>query len=255
MFVGRNTIIERWMKTLGKRLFNYNNYDPFFKQLSKENQSQLLLHGEEITAPTGKMLFYEGESVQYIYLIKQGQVRLSKMTMDDKKFVLHIKREDDIVGEFSLFNDMCASMTAEIINTATLIRFNPEILEGLFSQNGEIATAFIKLFARNTQSTQAKFSDLLLYGKKGAFYSTLVRFAHSYGIEHPEGIMIDMKLTNQEIANFIGTSRETVNRMFNDLKKDGVTDLINGYIVIKKIEELKKHLNCEKCPLEICTIS
>ncbi|WP_416151261.1 Crp/Fnr family transcriptional regulator [Salipaludibacillus sp. HK11] len=238
-----------------KRLFNYKNDNSFFKQLSKENQNQLLLHGEEISAPIGKILFYEGESVNYIYLLKQGQVRLSKMTMDKKKFVLHIKRENDIVGEFSLFNDMRASMTAEVMNSATLIRFKCDLLEGLFSQNGEIATAFIKLFARNTQSTQAKFSDLLLYGKTGAFYSILIRFAHSYGIAHPDGIMIDIKLTNQEIAYFIGTSRETVNRMFNDLKKDKIIDLVDGHIVIKQIEQLKKHLHCEKCPLEICTIS
>ncbi|SER94725.1 Crp/Fnr family transcriptional regulator [Salipaludibacillus aurantiacus] len=240
---------------MSKKLYNYKNYNPFFEQLSEENQQHLLLHGEKVTVPKNKILFYEGETVKYIYLITKGQVQMSKMTMDDKKFVIHIKRENDIVGEFSLFNDMRASMTAEAKTPATLIRFDRDILEGLFIQNGEIATVFIKLFARNTQATQAKFSDLLLYGKTGAFYSILIRFAHSYGIEHPEGIKIDMKLTNQELAYFIGSTRETVNRMFNELKKDGVTEIENGYIVIKKIEELKKHLHCEKCPLEICTLS
>ncbi|PYZ93521.1 Crp/Fnr family transcriptional regulator [Salipaludibacillus keqinensis] len=240
---------------MSNRLFNYKNYTPFFKQLSKENQNLLISLGEEIIVPSGKTLFYEGEAVKEIYIVKHGQVQLSKKTMENKKFVLHIKRENDIVGEFSLFNDMRASMTGEVLSDSTLIRLNLDVLEGVFIQNGEIATAFIKLFARNTQSTQAKFSDLLLYGKTGAFYSVLIRFVHSYGVEHPNGIKIDKKLTNQDLAYFIGSSRETVNRMFNELKKEGVAELEQGYIIIKKLEELKKHLHCDKCPLEICTIS
>lgn len=238
-----------------KRLYNYKSYTPFFRQLSKKNQEHLLVHGETIHAPEGKTLFYEGETNKYIYMIVKGQVRLSKKTIDDKKFVIHIKGEDDIVGEFSLFNDMRASMMAETLTNCTIIRFNRDILEALFIQNGEIASAFIKLFARNTQATQAKFSDLLLYGKTGAFYSILIRFAHSYGLEHSEGIKVDMKLTHQELADFIGTSRETVNRMFTDLKKGDIAYMKDGFIIIKKIEALKKHLHCEKCPLEICTLS
>ncbi|WP_235848985.1 MULTISPECIES: Crp/Fnr family transcriptional regulator [Bacillaceae] len=227
----------------------------FFKQLSKDNQKSLLLHGTEIQVRAGHTLFYEGEEAKYIYLIRRGQVRLSKMTMDDKKFFLHLKQDDDIVGEFSLFNDMNVSMTADIIVDSTLVRFDIKELEALFTQNGEIAVAFIKLFARNTQATQAKFSDLLLYGKTGAFYSILIRFANSYGVNRKEGILIDMKLTNQDLAHFIGTSRETVNRMLNDLKREQIVKVQRGHIIIMDIQYLKRHLHCGKCPLEICTIS
>ncbi|MDQ0255411.1 CRP/FNR family transcriptional regulator [Evansella vedderi] len=228
---------------------------PFFQQLSPENQHILLLHGTEITVREGQVLFYEGEEAKYIYLIREGQIRLSKMTIDHKKFFLHLKQTDDIVGEFSLFNEMKASMTAEVTSSSNLIRFDRKNLEALFTQNGEIAVAFIKLFARNTQATQAKFSDLLLYGKTGAFYSILIRFANSYGIPHPNGILIDLKLTNKELANYIGTSRETVNRMMNDLKREDVLKVQSGNIIIKNMEYLKGHLHCGKCPLQICTIS
>lgn len=228
---------------------------PFFQQLSPEDQHNLLLHGTEITARNGQTLFYEGEEAKYIYLIREGQVRLSKMTMDNKKFILHIKQKDDVVGEFSLFNDMKASMTAEVTAFSILYRFERKVLEALFTQNGEIAVAFIKLFARNTQATQAKFSDLLLYGKTGAFYSILIRFANSYGVSHPQGTLIKMKLTNKELADFIGTSRETVNRMINDLKRDDILHMDGGNIIIKDMEFLRGHLQCGKCPLQICTIS
>ncbi|UTR15363.1 Crp/Fnr family transcriptional regulator [Salipaludibacillus sp. LMS25] len=237
------------------RLYNYRAKSPFFHELSVENKQHLLLHGEELTFPQGHILFYEGEVVKYIYLILEGQVRMSKMTMDNKKFIIHLKGDYDVVGEFSLFNEMKVSMTAEVKTPSRILRLEREILEGVFAQNGAIATAFIKLFARNTQSTQAKFSDLLLYGKHGAFYSVLIRLAHSYGIEHADGIKIDIKLTNQELADLIGSTRETVNRLFNGLKKANSVSLEKGHMIIKEIEVLKKHLQCDKCPLEICTLS
>ncbi|MFA9555821.1 Crp/Fnr family transcriptional regulator [Evansella sp. AB-rgal1] len=238
-----------------KNLESSNENSSFLNQLTKEDQHILLLHGTKITVREGSILFFEGEEAKYIYLLRQGQVRLSKMTIENKKFYLHLKQKDDIVGEFSLFNEMSLSMTAEVITEATLIRFDRKNLEALFTQNGDIAVAFIKLFAKNTQSTQAKFSDLLLYGKTGAYYSMLIRFANSYGTPHPKGVRISIKLTNQDLAYFIGTSRETINRMFNDLKKENIVEIDKGNIVIKNIEYLRKHLQCGKCPLQICTIS
>ncbi|MDG5789147.1 Crp/Fnr family transcriptional regulator [Evansella sp. AB-P1] len=234
--------------------FSKNN-DTFLQQLTDENKNILFLHGKEIKARKGQILFYEGEEGNFIYLIRSGQVRLSKMTIENKKFYLHLKQKDNIVGEFSLFNEMKSSMTAEVVTDSKLIRFERKNLEALFTQNGDIAVAFIKLFAKNTQATQAKFSDLLLYGKTGAFYSILIRFANTYGIPHKQGILINIKLTNQELAHYIGTSRETINRLLSDLKRDSIVDVYKGNIVIKNMDYLKRHLHCGKCPLQICTIS
>ena len=61
---------------------------------------------------------------------------------------------------------------------------------------------------------QAKYRDLLLYGKKGAFYSTLLRLANSYGIKRDDGIYIDIALTNQELAEFAATSRENLHTSY-----------------------------------------
>lgn len=226
----------------------------FFSELSPENQRILLDVGTEITADEGTVLFVEGDYPEFVYLVRSGQVSLSKMTIDGKEFSVHLKQKDELVGEVGLFNEMAISVTAKIVGKAKLVRFEREQLENLFCQNGEIAMAFMKWFTRHTQSTQAKFRDLLLCGKTGAIYSTLIRFSNSYGIDHKEGVKINVNLTNQDLANFIGTSRESVNRMLNDLKKEEVIELDDGYIVIKNIQFLKDYLHCGDCPVEICTI-
>ncbi|MCD8510190.1 MAG: Crp/Fnr family transcriptional regulator [Bacillus sp. (in: Bacteria)] len=226
----------------------------FFNELSDENQQLLLTYGLEIKARTGTFLFYEGDFPEHVYLVRSGKVRLSKMTADGKEFSVHLKQKDELVGEVGLFNEMSISVTAEVIEDAVLVRFDRHMLEGLFRENGEIAVAFMKWFARHTQSTQAKFRDLILCGKTGAFYSTLIRFSNSYGVEEDNGILINVQLTNQDIASYIGTTRESVNRMLNDLKKSDVLSMKDGYIILHNIDFLKDYLHCGDCPVEICTI-
>lgn len=230
-------------------------YVPFFQHLTKESQNLLLNYGNEINVPKNTILFREGETWTNIFLIRSGQVRLSKLTLDNKQFYLHLKQKDDLVGEFCLFNEMKANLTAETITDSTLIRFEKQELESLFSYHSELASAYIKVATRNTLSTQAKFSDLLLYGKTGALYSILIRFANSYGVKTAEGIKINLKLTNKDVAHFIGTSRETVNRMLNELRRNNIIDFKKGMITIKDIQYLKNHLHCNKCSISICTIA
>ncbi|GAA3320238.1 hypothetical protein GCM10020331_030400 [Ectobacillus funiculus] len=67
-----------------------------------------------------------------------------------------------------------------------------------------------------------KFRDLVLYGKKGALYSTLIRMTNSYGVPVENGILLDVQMTNQDLANFSSTTRESVNRALNELKGMGI---------------------------------
>ncbi|WP_078595287.1 Crp/Fnr family transcriptional regulator [Evansella clarkii] len=226
----------------------------FFNEISEENQKLLLTYGLEIKVKSGTFLFYEGDYPDHVYLVRSGKVRLSKMTAEGREFSVHLKQRDELVGEVGLFNEMAISVSAEVIEDAVLVRFDRHTLEALFRENGEIAVAFMKWFARHTQSTQAKFRDLILCGKTGAFYSTLIRFSNSYGIQNDDGILINVQLTNQDIANYIGTTRESVNRMINDLKKTNIVSMREGHILLHDIQFLKDYLHCGDCPVEICTI-
>ena len=96
--------------------------------------------------------------------------------------------------------------------------------------------------------------DLLLYGKKGALYSTLIRLANSYGKETDGGILISVPLTNQELANYSATARESLNRMLSELRKNGIIEYRGHLIFIKDIDYLKEAIQCENCGREICNI-
>ena len=93
----------------------------------------------------------------------------------------------------------------------------------------------------------------MLNGKQGALYSTLIRMVNTYGKKTDDGgILIDLFMTNQDLANFIGVARESVNRMLNDLQSKGIIKMDHGYITVLDMNYLRVENDCDDCPDEIC---
>ena len=130
-----------------------------------------------------------------------------------------------------------------------------ESLERKLEEDSELALEFMKWLNIQHRKAQTKIRDLVLNGKKGALYSTLIRLANSYGVGTDEGVKINISLTNQELANFCGTSREVVNRLLSDLRKQNIISVEKGIISIHDMEYLKTEINCENCPIDMCNIN
>jgi hypothetical protein len=93
--------------------------------------------------------------------------------------------------------------------------------------------------------------------KPGALASTLIRMSNTYREKREDGIHLQLKLTNTEMADLIGTSREGVNRMLNMLKDEGTISLVKGNIVIHRLADLRKMCKCPTfpaCPTAICRL-
>jgi CRP-like cAMP-binding protein len=78
--------------------------------------------------------------------------------------------------------------------------------------------------------------------------------SNSYGIQKDNGILIDLPLTNQELANFCGTSRESTNRILSELKKNKIISVKKGKISIWDLQYLKNEIDCENCSAVYCSI-
>ncbi|MCA1030308.1 Crp/Fnr family transcriptional regulator [Bacillus timonensis] len=200
-------------------------------------------------------LFQEGMESSQMYLIKSGLIQVSKLTSDGKELTLRVCTENDIVGELSIFSEEAKYMlNAKALEDSEVIIIQKAFLEQELLKNGPLAVEFMKWLSNHLRKTQTKFRDLVLNGKKGALYSTLIRMTNSYGVKQEDGILIDMALTNQDLANFCGTSRESVNRMLSELKKQNVITTINGKMHIIDLQFLKDEISCEECPTYLCSI-
>lgn len=200
-------------------------------------------------------LFQEGMIAEEFYIVLSGKVQISKITSDGRELSLRICCENEICGELTLFTDNpIYFFNALVIEDAEIAAVKKEVLENEIFQNSKLAFEFMKWMSDHFRRTQTKFRDLVLQGKKGAHYSTIIRLANSYGVQTEEGILIDVHLTNQELANFCATSRESTNRILNELKRKKVISIKKGKIIVHNLNYLKTENGCENCPAIYCNI-
>lgn len=200
-------------------------------------------------------LFREGDKIKHLFFIAKGKVQLSKVNTDGRELTLRICGQNQLLGEVYLYADDATYMLdAKVKEDVACYVYPIHELEAEFQKNPRLAAAFMKWMCLNQRKTQTRFRDLLLHGKKGALYSTLIRLSNSYGIQKSEGLLIDVSLTNQDLANFCGMAREVANRMLSELKKQKIISICDGKILIRDLAYLKNEIQCENCPLTLCRI-
>lgn len=205
----------------------------------------------------GTRLFWEGEVAGKLYYIVSGRVKTKKTTEDGKDLILSVLGIGDLIGEFGAYGDTAHSYCAEVFEDAEIGIVQERDLEALLRRDGEFAVEFMKWIGLMNRIVQSKFRDLLLYGKPGALASTLIRMSNTYGSPDKDGIRIDMRMTNSDMAELIGTTRESVNRMLSAMKDEGTISVSDNRIVIRRIDDLRRVCNCPSfpaCPKEICRL-
>ena len=221
-----------------------------------ENLKNILQSSKHIRKiEKGSYLFQEGMKANELFIIKSGIVQISKIVPDGRELTLRMCSEGELIGELALF---CLSprymLNAKVIESGEVNVIYQDELEEQLKHDHALALELMKYINLQYRKTQTKFRDLVLHGKKGALYSTLIRLSNSYGEQTDSGIVITTALTNQELANFCGTSREVVNRMLGELRKNEVISIDKGIITIHDLAFLKTEIDCENCPLDICNL-
>lgn len=202
----------------------------------------------------GSCLFREGDKAEYLYYIKQGRVKITKSADHGGSFTLYLHHDGDLIGYGDVLADSAYLLGAEAIEYCDLGLIQRKDLEVLLWQHGDLAVEFMRWQATMHRLTQTKFRDLMMFGKPGALCSLLIRLNNSYGEPFGEYSRISVKLNNTEMAEMIGATRESVNRMLNDMKKENILDIVNGHFIIKDLAYLRDICHCENCPKQICRV-
>ncbi|ACT03861.1 Crp/Fnr family transcriptional regulator [Paenibacillus sp. JDR-2] len=220
--------------------------------LSKESFEKLDSIMYKRAYEKGSCLFWEGDAADKLYFIMKGRVRAVKSTDSGRTLTLYLYQKGDLIGQMDPFPDSVHSFRAEVTEDAKIGVIQRKDLEVLLWQHGDLAVEFMRWMGLMHRLTQTKFRDLMMFGKTGALCSLLIRLSNSYGKPTAEHIFITLKISNSEMADMIGATRESVNRMLSDLKKDDVIAYEDGHLIIKNLRYLRETCCCENCPKEIC---
>ena len=211
--------------------------------------------GKIINLKSGEYLFREGDPAKYFYLVRSGQIFIMKYASSGRILSLRLATHGSIIGELPLYEEKPTyifNAVAQSVSEVYAIEF--PTLHSYLEKKPLLAVNLLKIISIHMRKQHSKFRDLVLYGKKGALYSTLIRLSNSYGKEVDGGILITVPLTNQELANYSATARESLNRMLGELRRQGIIESRGNLIFIKDINYLRQEIECENCGKEICNI-
>ncbi|WEK54879.1 MAG: Crp/Fnr family transcriptional regulator [Candidatus Cohnella colombiensis] len=211
-----------------------------------------LMHDKR--SAVGMTLFIEGDLADKLFYVKKGRVKMTKSSPFGKQITLCQYMEGDLFGQIDPFTHSTHSFTGEALEDTIVGVIEQKELEDVLAMNGELAIEFMRWMGMMHRITQTKFRDLVMFGKPTALCSTLIRFVNSYGIERDGKIVINRRISHTEIAEMIGATRESVNRMLSDLREKGIVTLDRHLLVIHDIEYLRDICHCENCPADICRV-
>lgn len=224
--------------------------------IQQQIQHIFYTEGRLLALQKGTCIPLDDELANHIAYIHKGHVQLTQQTLGGKELTVRICSEAGLIGDITLFAQTSTSpFSATALTTVELYVLPKTVMELRMQQQPDAMIEYMQWLQLENLKHQSLLRDLLLHGKKGALFSTLIRLANTYGQPQPCGsIFIDLALTNTELANLCGTSREMINRMLNDLKKHHIISFDKGYITVHELEQLKHAIDCENCPIAVCRI-
>jgi len=189
-----------------------------------------------------EVIFFEGESGEGLFLIKEGKVKIVKMGEDGEEQILDIYGEREIFAEIFMFDSGPYPATAIAMEDSVIYLIETKKIKLLMQKYPEITLKIIKLITDRLRRAQKSVHSLGLKNARSRTAGLLLYLAEKHGEKTNNKIMINMEISQQEMASMIGITRETISRILNKFRKNGYikTSRKNIYIIDK--DKLKMEL-------------
>lgn len=206
--------------------------------------------------PADTILFQEDDLVEHIYLVISGTISIGRVHMKGKEFIMKLLNGEEMIIEYELFkHNPRYHFTAKAITDCELIVIKKEAFEEFVLANITAMNSLLNWLSTRYLKAQMKCQDLIMNGKKGGLYSILIRLCTSYGVKTEEGILIDLPLTHQELANLTYGTREVIQRMLKELREQNIISYDQLKFTVKNLAFLKREVDCQNCAFEICGLN
>ncbi|MBS4026697.1 MAG: Crp/Fnr family transcriptional regulator [Clostridia bacterium] len=205
---------------------------PIFADLADDEQEKISRIIVYRKYRKGMIIFMEGEPGDELYFVKEGRVKLAKLLEDGREQILHFVQKGEVFAEILLFDGGSFPATSEVMEDAEIGIIRNTDLDKLLREYPDIAIKLLKVMSKRLRRAQLQIRDLALKDTFGRMASTLLKLAGEYGVVKDGVVIIDFSLSQQELANLIGSSRETVARILSDFKRQKLISVTRQKISI-----------------------
>lgn len=205
---------------------------PLFRDLNEQELKQIWDITIQRAFRKKSIVFTEGTRKEAVFFIQDGLVKAFKTDENGNEHIVSFLQAGDMFPHTGFFDHAIYPATAEAVVDTQLLAIPIQSFEQLLINIPVISIKVMKAMSQKIKELQEKLQQLTGNDVQDRTLSFLVKLAEQYGTPRNGLIYINVPMTNQEFANTIGTTRETVNRLINQLRKEGIVETNrNGYII------------------------
>ncbi len=172
-----------------------------------------------------EVLYLPGDAGDRIYLLKRGVVKISALQEDGREVLLAFLRKGEVFGEEAILDDSPRDHVAEAYEDALVCIITRQDFMDMLRSHPELVFKVTKLIGLRLKTFRTRVEHLLFKGASQRLASTLLELAHEHGVSDAQGILVPLKLSQQDLANLIGVTRESVNLALSDFRRRGLVEL------------------------------
>jgi CRP-like cAMP-binding protein len=186
-----------------------------------------------------EVVYLPGDPGAGVFIVNGGRIKISKVTRDGKALTLNYCGPSEIFGETCLIEGGPREEMAEAIENAMVTEIERTDFEGLLKAHPTLGYQMTKILAIRRRELENKLETLVFRDVTSKLAELLLSLADEYGVEDSRGTLVALKITHQELANLIGSTRETVSLTLSQFKKKKLICTDGRKVIISDSESLR----------------
>lgn len=190
----------------------------------------------------GEIIFRQSDPGKYFFLVKKGKIKITSSSEEGQEVTLAIIEEKECFGEMSLLDEEKRSAAAVALSDSEILYIPTDAFLKFLNQSPQVAIKLLAVLSRRLRRADEKIESLVFHSAKERLLRLLLEWIDTHGENVRGTIYIKQPLTHQEIANLLGTTRETITRIFNELRQKNIISIEGKKISIIEKDKVSRVL-------------
>lgn len=227
---------------MSERLWYLKRCD-LFQRLSPEQLASVESRSRMRECPRGTPIYLPADYANGVLLLAKGRVKIGSFTEEGKQTILTFIEPGELFGELALMGTEEREEYAEAVEKSTVLLIPNEVMQQLLAENPTISLGITKLFGLRRQRIERRLKYLLFRSNRERLIHLLLELAEQYGQRTGAGVELRIKLSHQDLASIVGSTRETVTVVLGELQAEGRLQLGRRKIILTDMAQLAESVS------------
>lgn len=203
-----------------------------FARLTPEQVEAIESRSRSRKFPRGSLIYVPSDQSDSMLLLLSGRVKIYHLTADGKQALLALIDPGELFGELSVLGDGRREEFAEAMDAAHVVSIPRDVVQTLMEEHSTVSLGVTKLLGLRRRRLERRLKSLLFRCNRERLIHLLIELLEKYAEPKPEGMLISIRLSHQDLANIIGSTRETVTVLLGELQAEGRLKVIKRRIYV-----------------------